>query len=114
MVVATAISQPALVYNTYFASLAIELPTTLTIARVSILFWLAILKVAKESAVSPDCEIIITNVFLSKNNFLYRYSLAISTLTGTSAYFSINTLPTNPAWYALPQATISIFLYFLS
>jgi len=38
LVVATAISQPALVYNTYFASLAIELPTTLTIARVSILF----------------------------------------------------------------------------
>ena len=65
LVVATAISVPALMYNTLPASLAIEEPTTLTIANVSIPSLLVILRASKVSAVSPDCEINTTNVSLS-------------------------------------------------
>ena len=64
-VVATAISGPALTYKTCLASLAIEEPYTLTIAKVSIPSSLAFLRAAKESAVSPDWLITITKVSLS-------------------------------------------------
>jgi len=54
LVVATAISQPALIYKTLSASLAILEPITFTIAKVSIESSFAFLKEARVSAVSPD------------------------------------------------------------
>ena len=64
--------------------------------------------------VSPDCEIGITKVFLSKLGSRYRYSEASSTSTGICPHFSIAYLPTNPALYAVPQAIITIFSNFLN
>ena len=56
----TDISGPASVYITIFASLAIDEPTTLTMASVSAPIEFASFKAASVSAVSPDCEIITT------------------------------------------------------
>ena len=73
--VATATSIPASVYITYLASLAIEDSCLFTIAKVSILFSLANFNDANVSAVSPDCDISITKVSLSKK--LVKKLLAI-------------------------------------
>ena len=64
--VATATSIPASVYITLSASLAIDESLLLTIARVLIPFSLASFNDANVSAVSPDCDISITKVSLSK------------------------------------------------
>lgn len=61
-VVATAISGPAYVYMHTAASRAIVEPTAFTIARVSAPFSFAILRAARVSAVSPDCDTNITSV----------------------------------------------------
>ena len=53
---ATPISGPQWVGNTKFASRAIELSITLTIAHVFILFFLHKSKAANVSAVSPDWD----------------------------------------------------------
>ena len=68
----------------------------------------------KVSIVSPDCDIGITNVFLSRLGSRYRYSEANSTSTGIFPHFSIAYLPTNPALYAVPHAIITILLNFLN
>ena len=62
LVVATAISGPAKVYITWSASLAILEPTTLTIANVFTPISFVRRSAARLSAVSPDCEIMTTNV----------------------------------------------------
>ena len=77
-------------------------------------FDFAYLSAIKVSIVSPDCEIGITKVFLSRDGSRYRYSEASSTSTGILPHFSIAYLPTNPALYAVPQATITIFSNFLN
>ena len=52
----------------------------------------------------------ITSVFLSTRGERYLNSDAISASTGIFENFSIIALPVSPAWYAVPQATIYIFL----
>ena len=69
LVVATAISIPALVYITLVVFLAIDEPTTLMIPSESNFSSLTLFKQAIVSAVSPDCEIKITKVFLLWNIF---------------------------------------------
>ena len=58
------------------------------------------------SAVSPDWDTTIINVLSVIIGSLYLNSDAISTSTGILANFSITVLPSKPAWYAVPQATI--------
>ena len=82
-----------------------ELPFALTTARVLAPSSLASLIAARLSAVSPDCEIIITRSLSVIRGSLYLNSEAISTITGTFASFSITYLPTIPACIAVPQAT---------
>ena len=69
LVVATAISGPAQVYITLSASLAMELPTTLTIPSTLAPIFFASRRAARVSAVSPDWLITITNVCSSKIGF---------------------------------------------
>ena len=70
---------------------------------------LASLSAASESAVSPDCEIIITASFLPRMGFLYLNSDASSASHGRRASFSVIYFPKSPACIAVPQATINIF-----
>jgi hypothetical protein len=59
---------------------------------------LACCRAASVSAVSPDCEMVMTRVSGSDTDSRYRYSLAISTLTGTAAIDSSQYLATTPEW----------------
>ena len=106
MVEATAISGPAHVYRTSCDSRAIELPTTLTMDNILEPFFFASLNANKVSIVSPDWLIIIVKFFSLINGSRYLNSEATSTSTGILHSFSIIYLPTTPAWYAVPQATI--------
>ena len=90
------------------ASLVIELPITLEIARVVAPHFLANLSAPMVSAVSPDWLINIASVCESTNGFLYLNSEAISTSTGILHKFSKMFLTANPACIAVPQATIYI------
>ena len=91
---------------TLSASLAIDEPTTFVTAKIFAPLLLDSLRAANVSAVSPDWEIKITRVFSSINGSLYLNSDAISVITGIFANFSIATLPTSPAWNAVPHATM--------
>ena len=51
-------------------------------------------------------------MFSSTNGSLYLNSDAISVSTGIFANFSIAYLPTSPAWYAVPHATIYTLVIF--
>ena len=64
-------------------------PTTFTIARVLIPFFLASLKAARESAVSPDWLIMMQSAFLLRGIVLYLNSEASSHLTGMPASCSM-------------------------
>ncbi|CPN57625.1 Uncharacterised protein [Staphylococcus aureus] len=59
---------------------------------------LASTNTARLSAVSPDCEIKINNGFSDNKGILYTNSDATCTSVGTPAHFSMNSLPTKPAW----------------
>ena len=63
---ATAISGPAQVYSTSSLSLAMVLPTTLTMDKMRQPLLLAMRRAAKVSAVSPDWLMMMTNVLSSK------------------------------------------------
>ena len=63
---ATAISGPAQVYSTSSDSLAMVLPTTLTMDKMRQPLLLAMRRAAKVSAVSPDWLMMMTRVLSSK------------------------------------------------
>ena len=103
---ATPISGPARVYRTASASRGIWLPLVLQMAS-TLAFWvLACWTASKVSAVSPDCEMAITSVWLSKTGSRYLNSLASSTSTGNRVQCSIAYLASSPEWNAVPQATM--------
>ena len=74
---ATPISGPAAIESTKSDSLAMLLSSTLTRLKTLHLFFFTNLRAAHVSAVSPDCEIKITNVSLGlSTKDLYLYSEA--------------------------------------
>ena len=96
--VATAISGPAQVYSTSSASRAMELPTTLTMARVRPPRRLASRMAAMVSRVSPDWLMTMTRVFSSTRGSQYRNSEASTTSTGRRSSRSQLYLLTMPTW----------------
>src|SRR3954467_10619037 len=68
----------------------------------------ACVRAAMVSAVSPDCEIATVSDRRGRALSRYRYSLAISTLTGIRASDPSQWRATNPLWYEVPHATIVI------
>ena len=73
-------------------------------------FLLASRSASSVSAVSPDWLIAMKSVFSSTKGSLYLNSEATSTSTGIFTNFSKIFLPTSPAWYAVPHATMQILL----
>ena len=105
-VVATAISGPASLYRTVSDSFARLEPGTLTMEDVFTPISFAYLSAARVSAVSPDWEMSMSTVFFATAGMRYLNSLAVSTLTGIRASFSMTYFPTIPACMAEPQATM--------